>query len=138
MTVVYVLVALALVVAAGLALAVRILKQYERGVLFRLGRVRGDARGPGVIAFIPFVLNFPSGLMLYWVTTNLWTTGQGLVTRRMIPKSQPPPKRSSRTPPKDDGSAGNGAKTRQPEPKPASGQQQPVRRVKRKKKAQRR
>ena len=30
------------------------------------------------IAFIPFVLNFPSGLMLYWVTTNLWTTGQGL------------------------------------------------------------
>ena len=30
------------------------------------------------IAFIPFVLNFPSGLMLYWLTTNLWTTGQGL------------------------------------------------------------
>jgi YidC/Oxa1 family membrane protein insertase len=90
------------------------------------------------IVFIPFVLNFPSGLMLYWVTTNLWTTGQGIVTRRMIPKAKPPPKRSSRTPPKDDGSAGNGAKTRQPEPKPASGQTQPVRRVKRKKKAQRR
>ena len=33
------------------------------------------------IAFIPFVLNFPSGLMLYWLTTNLWTTGQGLITR---------------------------------------------------------
>ena len=30
------------------------------------------------IAFIPFVLNFPAGLMLYWLTTNLWTTGQGL------------------------------------------------------------
>jgi len=90
------------------------------------------------IAFIPFVLNFPSGLMLYWVTTNLWTTGQGIITRRMIPKAQPPPKRSSRTAPKDDGSAGNGAKTRPAEPKPASGQQQPVRRVKRKKKAQRR
>ena len=33
------------------------------------------------IAFIPFVLNFPSGLMLYWLTTNLWTTGQGLITQ---------------------------------------------------------
>jgi YidC/Oxa1 family membrane protein insertase len=95
------------------------------------------------IVFIPFVLNFPSGVMLYWVTTNLWTTGQGVITRRMIPKAQPPPKRSSRTPPKDDGSAGNGAKP-EPDssgPKPGAGQQkqqQPVRRVKRKKKAQRR
>jgi YidC/Oxa1 family membrane protein insertase len=52
------------------------------------------------IAFIPFVLNFPSGLMLYWLTTNLWTTGQGLITRTLVPKRQPPPKRSSRTPPK--------------------------------------
>jgi YidC/Oxa1 family membrane protein insertase len=91
------------------------------------------------IVFVPFVLNFPSGVMLYWVTTNLWTTGQGVITRRMIPKAEPPPKRSSRTPPKDDGTAGNGAKDRPPEPtKPAAGQQQPVRRVKRKKKAQRR
>ena len=38
------------------------------------------------IAFILFVLNFPAGLMLYWLTTNLWTTGQGLVTRRLVPK----------------------------------------------------
>ena len=52
------------------------------------------------IAFIPFILNFPSGLMLYWLTTNLWTTGQGLITRRLTPKPQPPPKKSSRTPPK--------------------------------------
>jgi regulator of protease activity HflC (stomatin/prohibitin superfamily) len=35
--------------------AVRILKQYERGVLFRLGQVRGDARGPGVLFLIPLV-----------------------------------------------------------------------------------
>src|SRR5688572_23772571 len=55
MIVVYVLVALALLAVAGLALGVRIIKQYERGVLFRLGRVKGDARGPGLIAFVPFV-----------------------------------------------------------------------------------
>ena len=29
------------------------------------------------IVFIPFILNFPAGLMVYWLTTNLWTTGQG-------------------------------------------------------------
>jgi YidC/Oxa1 family membrane protein insertase len=53
------------------------------------------------IVFIPFILNFPSGLMIYWLTTNLWTTGQGIVTRRLMPRPVPPPKRSSRTPPKE-------------------------------------
>ncbi|HUY48704.1 MAG TPA: slipin family protein, partial [Streptosporangiaceae bacterium] len=36
------------------ALAVRIIKQYERGVLFRLGRLRGS-RAPGLRMIIPFV-----------------------------------------------------------------------------------
>ena len=40
---------------AGVALSVRILKQYERAVIFRLGRVRDGARGPGLIVFVPFV-----------------------------------------------------------------------------------
>lgn len=53
------------------------------------------------IFFIPFILNFPAGLMIYWLTTNLWTTGQGIVTRRLMPKPAPPPKKSSRTPPKE-------------------------------------
>jgi YidC/Oxa1 family membrane protein insertase len=55
------------------------------------------------IVFLPFILGFPSGLMIYWLTTNLWTTGQGIVTRRQMPKPVIPPKRSSRTPPKDAG-----------------------------------
>ena len=38
------------------------------------------------IVFIPFIINFPVGLVLYWMTTNLWTVGQGLVTRRLVPK----------------------------------------------------
>ncbi|MDQ3859146.1 MAG: YidC/Oxa1 family membrane protein insertase, partial [Actinomycetota bacterium] len=50
--------------------------------------------------FVPFILNFPTGLMLYWVTTNLWTVGQGLITRRLVPKPAPAPKKTSRTPPK--------------------------------------
>jgi YidC/Oxa1 family membrane protein insertase len=89
------------------------------------------------VAFIPFILNFPSGLMIYWLTTNLWTTGQGLVTRRFMPKPIEPEKRSSRTPPKQaaevpapavaaaSGSS-NGAKT----PAPPSGQPRRVRRKK--------
>ena len=40
-----VLIVLALVLV-GLALSVRILKQYERGVLFRLGKVRADPADP--------------------------------------------------------------------------------------------
>ncbi|HEY2778152.1 MAG TPA: YidC/Oxa1 family membrane protein insertase [Gaiellaceae bacterium] len=54
--------------------------------------------------FVFFISRFPTGLVLYWVTTNLWTVGQGLITRRLMPKpgSAPPstgPKRSSRTAP---------------------------------------
>ena len=85
--------------------------------------------------FVPFIVNFPTGLVLYWMTTNLWTVGQGLITRRLIPKVAPPtaPKRSSRTPPKD-GPPDGGSPVEPPkQPKPSS---QP-RRVKRKKKARR-
>jgi YidC/Oxa1 family membrane protein insertase len=83
------------------------------------------------IVFIPFILNFPSGLMIYWLTTNLWTTGQGLITRRLVPKPQPPEKRSSRTPPKEPQPPSDGEDGVQPaKPRPAGGQ---PRRVKRKK-----
>ena len=87
------------------------------------------------IAFIPFVLNFPAGLMLYWLTTNLWTTGQGLITRRLVPKREPPPKKSSRTPPKQDDSAQPEKAAGQPAPKAGNGavQQPRVKKVKRKK-----
>jgi regulator of protease activity HflC (stomatin/prohibitin superfamily) len=34
--------------------AIRILKEYERGVIFRLGRVI-DSKGPGIIFLIPFI-----------------------------------------------------------------------------------
>jgi YidC/Oxa1 family membrane protein insertase len=85
------------------------------------------------ILFIPFILNFDSGLMIYWLTTNLWTTGQGLITRRMIPKPAPLDKRTSRTPPKEPEPArGKGGRPPQPrEGKPVVAG--PPRRVRRKK-----
>jgi len=92
------------------------------------------------IIFIPFIVRFPTGLVLYWMTTNLWTVGQGLITRRLIPKVGPPgsppsgPKRSSRTPPKEPAPEGAASTAEAPTPKPSNG---PPRRVKRKKKARR-
>jgi len=88
------------------------------------------------VVFIPFILRFPTGLVLYWMTTNLWTVGQGLITRRLIPKVAPPTtqKRSSRTPAKASTDDGAQPEAEVPPPKPAPG---PPRRVKRKKKARR-
>jgi len=94
------------------------------------------------LVFVFVIARFPAGLVLYWVTTNLWTVGQGLITRRLIPKTTAPlvEKRTSRTPPRDDGGGGgNGAVPKPDQPKPAAPRaQQPPRRVRRKKKAGRR
>jgi YidC/Oxa1 family membrane protein insertase len=94
------------------------------------------------IVFVPFIIRFPVGLVLYWVTTNLWTVGQGLITRRLIPKPAAPVKRSSRSAPREapaasdtDGDAKAVAAT---EPKPAATPPAAPRRVKRKKKRTRR
>jgi YidC/Oxa1 family membrane protein insertase len=92
------------------------------------------------LVFLFFILNFPTGLVIYWVTTNLWTVGQGVITRRLAPKPQPLAKRTSRTPPKERAQAdeGDGAKpveAAKPEPAAAGA---PPRRVKRKKKRARR
>jgi YidC/Oxa1 family membrane protein insertase len=87
------------------------------------------------IVFIPFILGFPSGLMIYWLTTNLWSTGQGIVTRRLMPRPVPPPKRTSRTPPKAAPAAvADGASTSgESAPSTAPARSGPPRRVKRKK-----
>ncbi|HEX9415871.1 MAG TPA: YidC/Oxa1 family membrane protein insertase [Gaiellaceae bacterium] len=87
------------------------------------------------LVFITFISRFPAGLVLYWVTTNLWTVGQGVVTRRLVPKTPAPalaPKRTSRTKPAEEAppDTGDGAKPEQPPPKP----QPQVRKVRRKKK----
>jgi YidC/Oxa1 family membrane protein insertase len=91
---------------------------------------------------VPFIIDppgstvFPVGLLIYWVTTNLWTVGQGLITRRLVPRTPlPTMKRSSRTPPRE-------KEPPQPEPETAPAAVAPAaapptgkpRRVKRKKK----
>jgi YidC/Oxa1 family membrane protein insertase len=90
------------------------------------------------IFFITFLLRFPMGLVLYWVTTNLWTVGQGLVTRRLVPRTPvEAQKRSSRTPPKRREEAADGAREAEPAPQSAPVRSSQPRRVKRKKRARR-
>ncbi len=38
----------------------------------------------------PFIISFPAGLIVYWITTNLWTVGQGIVIRKTIGPITPP------------------------------------------------
>jgi YidC/Oxa1 family membrane protein insertase len=39
--------------------------------------------------FVVIVINFPAGLIVYWITTNAWTMGQQFVIRKMV--GTPPP-----------------------------------------------
>jgi YidC/Oxa1 family membrane protein insertase len=54
------------------------------------------------VIFTPLIINFPAGLVIYWIATNLWTMGQQSVVKRLIP---PPPKpseeevKATKTPP---------------------------------------
>jgi regulator of protease activity HflC (stomatin/prohibitin superfamily) len=75
MIVLYVVVAVLLV---GLVASVRILKQYERGVQFRLGRVLDGARGPGLIFIIPLI-DRVHRVSLRIVTMPIQS--QGIITR---------------------------------------------------------
>ncbi len=67
------------------------------------------------IMFVLFLFNFPAGLFVYWVTTNVWTIGQQLIIRRTMPKpeelaakAKAKPKKRSRFMEVDDGVAGRG------------------------------
>jgi YidC/Oxa1 family membrane protein insertase len=36
--------------------------------------------------FVIFIFNFPAGLIVYWITTNVWTIGQQLLVKKLYPK----------------------------------------------------
>jgi YidC/Oxa1 family membrane protein insertase len=52
--------------------------------------------------FVGFIFRFPAGLILYWITTNIWTIGQQQFLRRVIGKNQTPAMLAAA------GAAGNG------------------------------
>ena len=42
------------------------------------------------LVFVFFVINFPAGLLVYWITTNLWTIVQQTIVRRRLGPLKPP------------------------------------------------
>src|SRR5256885_1357819 len=64
--------------------------------------------------FIPFVINFPAGLLVYWITTNLWTGAQQTIVRRTVGPIAPPPTG-------DDGGGGRGSFLDALRPRPPAG-----------------
>ncbi|HTU79466.1 MAG TPA: YidC/Oxa1 family membrane protein insertase [Solirubrobacteraceae bacterium] len=41
------------------------------------------------VVFVVILYRYPAGLLVYWITTNLWTIGQQYIIRRRLP---PPPR----------------------------------------------
>jgi YidC/Oxa1 family membrane protein insertase len=40
--------------------------------------------------FVVFIVNFQAGLIVYWITTNVWTIGQQLLVKKLYPKPERP------------------------------------------------
>jgi regulator of protease activity HflC (stomatin/prohibitin superfamily) len=76
-TLLTIIVVLAVLALLGFALSVRIVKQYERGVLFRLGRVLG-VREPGLTLIVPLI-DVLRRVSLRIVTMPIQS--QGIITR---------------------------------------------------------
>ncbi|MGH3992129.1 MAG: YidC/Oxa1 family membrane protein insertase, partial [Pseudonocardiaceae bacterium] len=62
--------------------------------------------------FVVFIINFEAGLIVYWITTNVWTIGQQLLVRKLYPKPAP-------IGPREDEEAAKPARGKPLSPKPA-------------------
>jgi regulator of protease activity HflC (stomatin/prohibitin superfamily) len=69
---------LAVIILGVIAQAVRIVQEYERGVIFRLGRVIAGAKGPGLFFIIPIIDKMVK-VNLQTVTMNV--PSQDVITR---------------------------------------------------------
>jgi regulator of protease activity HflC (stomatin/prohibitin superfamily) len=77
-----VVVAVVAVILFILTSAIKIVKEYERGVIFRLGRVQGRAKGPGLFILIPMVDKM---VKVDLRTVTLDVPPQDLITRDNVP-----------------------------------------------------
>src|SRR3954452_22479704 len=58
--------------------------------------------------FVIFVFRFQAGLLVYWVTTNVWTIGQQLAIKRFLPPPEPLPAEAAAAVGKGGGGGGDG------------------------------
>src|SRR5918999_1802042 len=69
-------------VAGVLISAVKVVKEYERGVIFRLGRVRGGPKGPGLFILLPMVYRM---VKIDLRTVTMDVPPQDIITRDNVP-----------------------------------------------------
>jgi regulator of protease activity HflC (stomatin/prohibitin superfamily) len=73
---------LAIFVVAVVLSAIKVVKEYERGVIFRLGRVQGGPKGPGLFLLFPLV-DMMVKIDLRTVTMDV--PPQDVITRDNVP-----------------------------------------------------
>ena len=76
------LVVVAILVASVLISAIKVVKEYERGVIFRLGRVRGGPKGPGLFLLYPLADNM---VKIDLRTVTMDVPPQDVITRDNVP-----------------------------------------------------
>jgi YidC/Oxa1 family membrane protein insertase len=65
--------------------------------------------------FTIFIINFQAGLIVYWITTNVWTIGQQLAVKKLYPKPVPGASAGEA----DGGDDGKPARGKPPAPQPS-------------------
>ncbi len=76
------MVIIAIFVGSLIISAIKIVKEYERGVIFRLGRVQGGPKGPGLFILLPFVDKM---VKIDLRTVTLDVPPQDVITRDNVP-----------------------------------------------------
>src|SRR4028119_1487765 len=72
----------AIFVASVILSAIKIVNEYERGVIFRLGRVQGGPKGPGIFVLVPFVDKM---VKIDLRTVTMDVPPQDVITRDNVP-----------------------------------------------------
>ena len=70
------------VVASVLFSAIKVVKEYERGVIFRLGRVQGGPKGPGLFILLPLIDRM---VKIDLRTVTMDVPPQDVITRDNVP-----------------------------------------------------
>src|SRR5215208_1278286 len=77
-----VVVIVAIVVVSVVVSAIKIVKEYERGVIFRIGRVQGGPKGPGLFILLPIVDRM---VKIDLRTVTMEVPPQEIITRDNVP-----------------------------------------------------
>jgi regulator of protease activity HflC (stomatin/prohibitin superfamily) len=77
-----VVVIVAIFVVAVILSAIKIVKEYERGVIFRIGRVQGGPKGPGLFILLPIVDRM---VKIDLRTVTMEVPPQEIITRDNVP-----------------------------------------------------